>query len=199
VYAVIKTGGKQYRVEEGRAIKVDRLTGEPGDTVELGEVLLLANGDDITIGAPFVEGARVVGTIAEQGRSRKIVVFRYKNKTRHRKKTGHRQHFTRVLVSDILAKGERPKERPQPVAKAEPAAPAAEAPAPPAPKKRRARPGTAEAVREVYAEAAAAEAAAEEAKKRGRRKAEPSGGEQPAAEETAAEEKPKRSRKKSEE
>lgn len=120
MYAVVRTGGKQYRVQEGRAITIERLPGEAGDTVELGEVLLMADGDEITVGAPSIEGARIVGTIAEQGRAKKIIVFRYKNKTRSRKKTGHRQHFTRLMVEDILAPGQERK------AKAEAAAPAAE-------------------------------------------------------------------------
>jgi large subunit ribosomal protein L21 len=109
VYAVVRTGGKQYRVEEGRAIKVDRLAGDPGDTIELGDVLLIGEGENVTFGAPTIAGARVLGTIAEQGRAAKIVVFRYKSKTRSRKKTGHRQHFTKLVVSDILAAGEEPK------------------------------------------------------------------------------------------
>lgn len=109
MYAVVRAGGRQYRVQEGRSVKVHRIAGEPGDTVELGEVLLMADGDDVKVGAPLVEGARVLGTIAEQGRDKKIVVFRYKNKTRSRKKTGHRQHFTRVLVDDILRAGQEPK------------------------------------------------------------------------------------------
>jgi large subunit ribosomal protein L21 len=129
VYAVVRTGGKQYRVEEGRAVKVDRLPGEPGDTVELGDVLLMGEGDEITIGAPTIDGARVLGTIAEQGRADKIIVFRYKPKTRSRKKTGHRQHFTKVVVDDILAAGQQPKP------KAAVAAPVEETPAA-APKKR---------------------------------------------------------------
>ena len=114
MYAVIRTGGKQYRVEEGRSIKIERLPGEAGDTVELGDVLLMAQGDDLTVGAPTIVGARVVGTIAEQGRSKKILVFHYKNKTRQRKKNGHRQQFTRLAVSDILAPGEQPKPKPAP-------------------------------------------------------------------------------------
>lgn len=198
MYAVIRTGGKQYRVEEGRAIKVERLAGEPGDTVELGEVLLMANGDDVTVGAPFIEGARVVGTIAEQGRSKKIVVFRYKAKTRQRKKTGHRQHFTRLLVSDILTKGQDPKpkaERPARVAEAAAEPAAAEAPAEPKPKRRRAKPGTPEAIREIYAEAAAEAEAAEQKPKRGRKKADDA----PATQDKPKDEKPKRPRKKTEE
>lgn len=109
MYAVIKTGGKQYRVEEGRSIKIERLPGDAGDTVELADVLLMADGEDITFGAPTIEGARVVGTIAEQGRSKKILVFHFKNKTRQRKKNGHRQQFTRLVVSDILGAGQQPK------------------------------------------------------------------------------------------
>ncbi len=109
LYAVVRTGGKQYRVEEGSAVKVERLPGEVGDVIELGDVLLMDAGDGLAIGAPTVSGARVMGTIAEQGRSKKIIVFRYKAKTRYRKKTGHRQHFTKVLVDDILMPGQEPK------------------------------------------------------------------------------------------
>jgi len=109
VYAVVRSGGKQYRVEEGRSVKLERLAGEPGDSIEIGDVLLIGDGENITVGAPTVAGARVVGTIAEQGRAKKVVVFRYKAKTRQRKKTGHRQPFTRVVVSDILAAGQEPR------------------------------------------------------------------------------------------
>lgn len=147
MYAVVRAGGKQYRVEEGRHVKFDRLAGDVGATVELGDVLLMANGDEVTVGAPLVSGARVLGTIAEQGRARKIVVFRYKAKTRSRKKTGHRQHFTRVMIDDILAPGEEPKPK---QAKAPPPGEDAE----PAPKGRRAR-------RAKAATAAPAEASAE--------------------------------------
>jgi large subunit ribosomal protein L21 len=179
VYAVVRTGGKQYRVEEGRPIKIDRLTGEPGDTVELGEVLLMGEGGDVTVGVPFIAGARVVGTIAEQGRSKKIVVFKYKAKTRARKKTGHRQHFTRLMVSDILASGEEPKpktERPSAAIAEAPEAAPAEASAP---------------------DVAAADAPVEKPK-RSRKKADAEvSTETPAAEAPAA--KPKRSRRKVEE
>jgi large subunit ribosomal protein L21 len=164
VYAVVRTGGKQYRVEEGRAIKVDHLPGEPGDAVELGDVLLMGEGETVTIGAPTIEGARVVGTIAEQGRARKIIVFRYKSKTRSRKKTGHRQHFTKIVVDDILAAGQQPKP------KAAVAAPVEEEVPADAPKKRGRRKAAAaesavseapDAVEEATDEALAPEAAAD--------------------------------------
>ena len=108
MYAVVRTGGKQYRVEEGRALKVERLPGEVGDTVELGDVLLMADGGAVTVGAPTISGARVLGTIAEQGRAPKIIVFKYKAKTRYRKKTGHRQPFTRVVVETSCSPGRSP-------------------------------------------------------------------------------------------
>ena len=148
MYAVIRSGGKQYRVEEGRSVKLDRLVGEPGETVELKDVLLLADGDDVSVGAPIVEGARVLGTIAEQGRTDKIIVFRYKAKTRSRKKTGHRQHFTRVVVEDILAAGQQPK----PKKALEPEAPAATE-EPPKPRRGRRRAAAVEETAEATAEA----------------------------------------------
>ena len=148
MYAVIRSGGKQYRVEEGRSVKLDRLAGEPGETVELKDVLLLADGDDVSVGAPVVEGARVLGTIAEQGRSDKIIVFRYKAKTRSRKKTGHRQHFTRIVVEDILAAGQQPKPKKAP----EPEAPAATE-EPPKPRRGRRRAAAVDETAEATAEA----------------------------------------------
>jgi large subunit ribosomal protein L21 len=168
LYAVVRTGGKQYRVQEGRPVTIERLPGEAGQTVELNDVLLLADGENITVGAPTVEGARVVGTIREQGRAKKILVFRYKNKTRARKKNGHRQQFTTLMVDDVLGPGQQPKPK---AAVAETIAEEAET----APKKRRAR-KTADAPVAVEAEAPApaeaAPAATEEKPKRTRRKTE---------------------------
>jgi large subunit ribosomal protein L21 len=154
LYAVVRTGGKQYRVEEGHALKVERLPGEPGESIELNDVLLLDDAGSVTVGTPVIAGARVLGTIAEQGRARKILVFKYKSKTRSRKKNGHRQLFTRLVVSDILAPGEQPKLTK--AAPAEAAAPEAEA----APKRR------------SRAKAAATDVAAVEKPKRTRKKAE---------------------------
>jgi large subunit ribosomal protein L21 len=182
VYAVIRTGGRQYRVQEGRAVSLGKLPGAPGDIVELGDVLLMGDGDDVTVGVPTIAGARVLGTIAEQGRTPKVVVFRYKAKTRSRKKTGHRQHFTRVLIDDILAPGQEPK----PKKAAEPAPAAEEAPA----KGRRRRRTAAEATEETTATAAPAAGATKEREPT----AEPTVAEEQPAEEP--EKKPRRSRRK---
>jgi large subunit ribosomal protein L21 len=166
LYAVVKTGGKQYRVQEGRALTIERLPGDAGDTVELGDVLLMGEGSDITVGAPTIPGARVLGTIEEQGRAKKILVFHFKNKTRHRKKNGHRQQFTRLVVSDILAAGQQPK--PKQAA----AAPVAEAEVE-APKAKRARKvAPADEATAPATEAAVDAPAAEEKPKRTRKKAE---------------------------
>jgi large subunit ribosomal protein L21 len=197
VFAVVRTGGKQYRVQEGRSVRVDRLPGEAGASIELSDVLMMGEGDDITIGAPTVAGARVLGTIAEQGRAKKIIVFKYKSKTRARKKTGHRQHFTTIVVDDILAAGQQPKPK---VEKAKPE-PEAEA----APKGRRGRRSKATpeaAAAEAPAEeisAEAPEAEAPEITSEGESAAEaPETSAAPEATEESPAEKPKRTRKKAE-
>src|ERR1051325_11490031 len=107
MYAIVETGGKQYRVKTGDTIAVERLSGEPGDTLDLGRVLLIAgNGDGETrVGAPGVAGAVVRAEVVEHARGEKIVVFRYKSKVRYRRKTGHRQSLTRVRITDILLDG----------------------------------------------------------------------------------------------
>jgi large subunit ribosomal protein L21 len=101
MYAIIKTGGKQYRVEEGQIIKIEKLSAEEGDNVEFDQVLALSNDDGLKAGSPMVEGASVKGKVIDQGKNKKIVVFKYKPKIRYRKKTGHRQPYTRVLIEDI--------------------------------------------------------------------------------------------------
>jgi len=135
MYAIVRTGGKQYRVEEGRSLDVDRLPVEEGTTVELGSVLLIAEDGSVTIGTPTIEGARVLAHVDTHGRTKKIIVFNYKNKVRTRKKNGHRQNFTRLTVEEILLPGQEAKAKPKRARKAkaaeEPeaiAAPAAEAP-----------------------------------------------------------------------
>ncbi len=106
VYAVIRSGGKQYRVSPGQRIKLERLDGDAGDQVTF-DVLLVNGGGEVTIGAPIVEAASVIGEIIEQGRARKIMVFKYKNKTRYRRLRGHRQLQTSVLVNAVTLGDQR--------------------------------------------------------------------------------------------
>src|SRR5215471_2885642 len=108
MYAIVETGGKQYRVKPGDTIAVERLSGEPGEVLDLGRVLLIAgSGDtDTRVGTPGVDGAVVRAEVVEHARGEKIIVFRYKSKVRYRRKTGHRQSLTRVRITDILLDGE---------------------------------------------------------------------------------------------
>jgi large subunit ribosomal protein L21 len=103
MYAIIKTGGKQYRVEEGQIIKIEKLSAEEGENVEFDQVLAFADNNGLKAGSPMLDGASVKGKVIEQGKNKKIVVFKYKPKIRYRKKTGHRQPYTRVLIEDINA------------------------------------------------------------------------------------------------
>ena len=100
-YAVIRTGGKQYRVAPGDLVRIERLEGEVGSAVEFGEVLLAAEDDAVRIGTPLVSGARVRGTIVAQGRDRKILVFKKKRRKNYRRRRGHRQSITTVRVTEI--------------------------------------------------------------------------------------------------
>jgi large subunit ribosomal protein L21 len=113
MYAIVRTGGKQYRVEEGRSVIVERLPAAEGDRVELSDVLMIAADGEVTVGTPTIEGARVVADVEENGRGKKIIVFKYKAKVRTRKKTGHRQNFTRLAVQEILLPGQTPKAKPK--------------------------------------------------------------------------------------
>ncbi|MGE5554467.1 MAG: 50S ribosomal protein L21 [Betaproteobacteria bacterium] len=104
MYAIIETGGKQYRVKEGDVIAVEKLDAEPGQSVTFDKVLLVADGEQVAVGQPYVEGAKAVGKVVAQGKAKKILVFRYKAKKNVRKRFGHRQPFTRVQVETIAAK-----------------------------------------------------------------------------------------------
>lgn len=107
MYAIVETGGKQYRVKPGDTIAVERLTGEPGEVLDLGRVLLVAGNGDASprVGSPGVDGAVVRAEVVEHARGEKVIVFRYKSKVRYRRKTGHRQSLTRVRITDILLDG----------------------------------------------------------------------------------------------
>jgi len=102
MFAVIKTGGKQYLVEEGKHIKIEKLELEEGSTVDF-EALLLVDGDDIKVGTPVVSGAKVTATVMEQGRLAKVEVRKMKPKVRYRRNVGHRQPFTRIKIEKISA------------------------------------------------------------------------------------------------
>jgi large subunit ribosomal protein L21 len=103
VYAVVETGGKQYRVAVGQTIDVEKLDGEDGAEVTLDRVLLVANDGVVSVGAPVVEGARVLATVERQFKGDKVVVFKFKAKKRYRRKRGHRQPQTRLAIKEIVA------------------------------------------------------------------------------------------------
>jgi large subunit ribosomal protein L21 len=105
MYAVIETGGKQYRVTPGQTLEVELLPAEPGATVTLDRVLMVSADGRTLVGQPTVAGAHVVGTVAREGRGPKIIIFRYKSKKRYRRKTGHRQDYTYLTITDIQAEG----------------------------------------------------------------------------------------------
>lgn len=100
-YAIVETGGKQLRVEPGKTVRVEKLAAAEGDTITFDRVIAVSNGGNFQIGTPLVEGASVKGTVVEQGKYRKIIVYKYKNKTNYRRKHGHRQPFTAVKIESI--------------------------------------------------------------------------------------------------
>jgi large subunit ribosomal protein L21 len=132
MFAVIKTGGKQYRVAADDVIVVEKLAGETGDTLVFGEVLMLGDGDKVEMGAPMIGGAQVVGEVVEQRRAAKIIIFKKKQRNTYRRKQGHRQTETVIKITEILAKGGRTVEAKEaaPKAKAAPKAASAKAKAP---------------------------------------------------------------------
>ena len=103
MYAVVRTGGKQVRVTPGDSVRVEKLAGEVGERIELDEVLLVGGEGDLKVGKPILDGAKVVGTITAQDRHPKITVFKMKRRKGYRRKQGHRQSFTEVLVDEIQA------------------------------------------------------------------------------------------------
>ena len=131
MFAVIKTGGKQYSVSPEDVLQIARVAGNPGDVVEFGEVLVVG-GDNVTLGVPTIAGASVAAEVLEQGRGEKVIAFKKRRRKNSRRKRGHRQEFTLVRVTEILTDGAkptktaRPKREPKPKPAAEEAA-AAEA------------------------------------------------------------------------
>ncbi len=102
VYAVVRSGSRQYRAEEGQTILVERLPEEVGQQVELNEVLLVADGDNVMVGRPTVEGASVRATVVAQEKGPKIRIFKYRPRKRYRRRAGHRQQYTRLHVDEIV-------------------------------------------------------------------------------------------------
>jgi large subunit ribosomal protein L21 len=111
MFAVIKTGGKQYRVAANDLIKVEKLAGSAGDIIEFGEVLAFGEGDNATFGAPFVEGATVTAEVVEQGRAKTVIAFKKRRRQNSRRKHGHRQHETTVRIAEILTGGAKPAKK----------------------------------------------------------------------------------------
>lgn len=103
MYAIIKTGGKQYKVAEGDTIVIEKLEVEEGSSVTFEEVLTVVDGDDVKIGQPLVKGAKVTGTVEKNGKGPKIHVFKYKSKKNYRRRSGHRQPYTKVKIEKINA------------------------------------------------------------------------------------------------
>jgi large subunit ribosomal protein L21 len=103
MYAVFKTGGKQYRATTGDILKVEKIEAEKGATVELDQVLMVGEGEDVKIGAPYLEGGKVTATVVDQGRREKIKVIKFKRRKNYRKQMGHRQYFTQIEITGIDA------------------------------------------------------------------------------------------------
>ena len=103
MYAVIQTGGKQYRVSEGDTLKVEKLVADEGASVELDKVLMVADGDDVTVGTPFLEGGKVTATVRGHGRAKKVTIIKFRRRKHYMKRQGHRQNFTEIEVTGISA------------------------------------------------------------------------------------------------
>lgn len=101
MYAIIRTGGKQYQVAPGERVRVEKLAGDVGETVELADVLLVADGGDVKIGQPVIQGAKVTAQIVEQGKAKKVLVFKKKRRKGYKVKRGHRQLFTALEIKEI--------------------------------------------------------------------------------------------------
>lgn len=143
MFAVIKTGGKQYRVAAQDLLQIEKVAGEAGDIVEFNEVLMVGEGADATFGAPLVEGALVTAEVVEQGRARKVIAFKKRRRQNSKRSRGHRQHLTTVRIAEILTGGAKPSKK---AAAKAPAKEEAKAEAPKAAKKEAAAPAAAAAL-----------------------------------------------------
>jgi large subunit ribosomal protein L21 len=140
MFAVIKTGGKQYRVAEDQVIQIEKIRGEPGQIVQLADVLMLG-GETTQIGAPTIEGASVAAEVLEQGRAPKVIAFKKRRRKNSRRKRGHRQEFTLLRITEILTEGRAPSKEARPKQERKPKAEArAESEAPEKPKAAKPKP-----------------------------------------------------------
>lgn len=122
MFAIIKTGGKQYKVAANDVIKVEKLAGASGDTIEFSDVLMMGEGSSVKVGEPLVSNARVCGTVLDQIRDDKVIIFKKNRRHNYRRKNGHRQYLTVVRITDILAEGQSPaKAKSAPKAEPKPA------------------------------------------------------------------------------
>ncbi len=103
MYAVVKSGGKQYKVQEGETLRVEKLAGEVGAEIAFDDVLMFSDGENVQVGTPTLENVTVKGTVVEQGQAKKVIVFKYKRRKRYRRKQGHRQQYTAVKVDSITS------------------------------------------------------------------------------------------------
>ncbi len=103
MYAVIQTGGKQYRVAEGDTLKIEKIVADTGATVELDKVLMIADGDNVRVGQPFIEGGKITATVNAHGRGKKVMILKFRRRKHHMKRQGHRQWFTELTITGISA------------------------------------------------------------------------------------------------
>jgi len=159
MYAVVTTGGKQYRVEAGNELTIERLAADAGTSVTFDRVLLVGDGETVTVGTPVVDGASVSATVLGEALGPKLVIFKFKQKVKYRRTTGHRQHMTRVRIDEISAAGktskaERPTKTTAPKAEASKATETAEATEAPKPRRSRATTAKTTTAKTTTAEAA---------------------------------------------
>jgi large subunit ribosomal protein L21 len=110
MYAVFSAGGKQYRAEKGAILRVELMDAEPGSQIELGDVMLLADGDAITIGAPLIDGGKVTAKVIGHGRADKVHIVKFRRRKHHRKQMGHRQHYTEIEITGIAGGDKKKKD-----------------------------------------------------------------------------------------
>jgi large subunit ribosomal protein L21 len=103
MYAVIKTGGKQYRVTKGETLRVEKLEADEGASINFNDVLMIADGDQITLGNPLIDGSKVMATVKSHGRAKKVEIIKFRRRKHYRKQMGHRQYYTEVEITDINA------------------------------------------------------------------------------------------------